>query len=265
MAITELSSTQYIADTEAEVAAAGVSFPFASQIYCIDSKKTLIKNIGGTYDISGGNMFLADNLAGLSNYATARNNLDIDSFKIKGFGAMGSAIIAESLCMTSDQISQATNLNDGQIQFFPVYLPIAKTVTGVKWHQFTQGVYTADNNNKVGLYSYDGAGTLTLVASSADDGTLWKAASLSLGSKAFSSPYAAVAGLYVIAILWNNSSSSTTPQIGGTGNAQTGMSGIDFTNSMSLCMTLAAQTDLPASQLSSGLTLSLGRRWVAVY
>ena len=43
----------------------------------------------------------------------------------------------------------------------------------MKFVQIAQGLYTATNENRIGLYSYS-EGTITLVASTADNGDLWK-------------------------------------------------------------------------------------------
>lgn len=157
-------------------------------------------------------------------------------------------------------------MTDSRVYFAAVYIPLAATITGVKWFQVTQGAYTADNNNKVGLYTYSG-GTLTLAASSTTDGNLWKATSGAVASKAFSGTYPAAAGTYFVALLWNNSASSTTPTLGSTANnLTTGANILDFTNSAGIHAFLGAQTDLPGSQAFSGLTTTSQQiYWVAVY
>ena len=130
-------------------------------------------------------------------------------------------------------------------------MPAGITLTGVKWIQRTQGNYTADNNNKVGLYSYSG-GTLTLVASCADDGNLWKGASNSVQSKAFSSTYVTLTNTqYFVAFLYNNSAQVTAPFI----SILTYQ--LDFTNSAKLSSTKGATTDLPATQAMSGTVANL--------
>ena len=138
-------------------------------------------------------------------------------------------------------------------------MPAGITLTGVKWIQRTQGSYTADNNNKVGLYSYSG-GTLTLVASCADDGNLWKGASGSVQSKAFSSTYVTLTNTqYFVAFIYNNSAQVTAPQISmstpNTGSVLTYQ--LDFTNSAKLVSTKTATTDLAATQAMSGTLANL--------
>lgn len=188
------------------------------------------------------------------------------SLAILAFAELGSSIKAEpvgislALCALSN-----ASLADGRVDFIPVYLPAAKTITGVMFHQTTQGVYTADNYNGVGLYSYSG-GTLTLVASSTDDGNIWKTVSTTWKTKAFSSPYSAAAGLYFVALLYNSSAQTTAPQILKTNSAGSiTQFGIDFTNSAKLFGNLAGQNTLPATQAMSGVSGATDSRYVAVY
>jgi hypothetical protein len=168
--------------------------------------------------------------------------------------------------MGIDRVTTNAGLTSTELRFTPVYIPYAQTITGVKWWQVTAGVYTASNYNGVGLYSYSG-GTLTLVASSTDDGAIWKAASGTLGSKAFSSTYNAAAGLYFIATLHSRSATTTAPTIGCNalfaGNVATT---IDFTNSAKLAGYVSSQTSLPATQAASGITASTNiYYWAALY
>jgi len=147
-----------------------------------------------------------------------------------------------------------------------IYIPVATTLTGVKWKQVTAGVYTANNYNGVGLYSISG-GTLTLVASSTDDGNIWKATSSTIGSKAFSSTYAASAGVYMVVALHSSSANTTSPVIG----QLTGLSGFintvnDFTNSAKTGGLISSLTALPSpTQAFSGITASANQAWFGVY
>lgn len=97
---------------------------------------------------------------------------------------------------------------DGQFRIAAIYLPFDATLTGIGWYQQTQGDTTADNENRLGLYTSDGT-TLTLVASCADDGALWEGSGFQ--EKAFSSTYPAQAGLYFLGFLSNWSAAAVTP------------------------------------------------------
>lgn len=174
----------------------------------------------------------------------------------KGYEALGSSIKGVNLvCPNVSTIvtGVTAGLTTGTPRFVAVYIPKAVTITGVKWLQVTAGVYTANNYNGVGLYSYSG-GTLTLVASSTDDGTIWKTTSGSWGTKAFSSTYSASAGVYFICAMYNSSAQTTQPLIGATTSSNVAaVNTFDFTNSAKLSATGSA-TSLPSSQASSGLT-----------
>jgi hypothetical protein len=171
---------------------------------------------------------------------------------INMYQGMGSVIKATSLCRNLESLSTSgASLTNQGVLWLATWLPKAATITGVKWYQFTQGVYTANNYNGVGLYSYSG-GTLTLVASSTDDGNIWKATSSTWSSKAFSSTYNASAGLYFISILWCRSAQTTAPALGTYSSGTSAMQTIDFTNSTKAVSLLGTQTSFPTPQAMSG-------------
>ena len=179
--------------------------------------------------------------------------------------AMGSSI--KAICFPCNYTLPTTSaaLTDGFLKFLAVWVPYDMTITGVGWFQVTQGNYTADNNNKIGLYSFSG-GTLTLVASCANDGALWKATSGTYTTKAFSSTYAATKGLYFIALLYNNSAEVTAPTVAVSATLQgTTQVTLDLTNSSKLLGGITAQTDLPASQAMSGVTASQSAQMFTLY
>jgi hypothetical protein len=126
------------------------------------------------------------------------------------------------------------------------HIPVATTITGVKWFQTTQGSYTASNYNGVALYSQSG-GTITLVASSTNDGNIWKGSSNLWQSKAFSSTYSAAAGVYYLAFIYSSSAVTTAPQIGFGPNTNSSAVNYDFTNSTKLNALFTGQTSLPSS------------------
>jgi hypothetical protein len=178
--------------------------------------------------------------------------------------ALGSAIKYEPYGTTLGNLVNQVTLADGQVNFIPVYISEATTITGVKWVQGTAGNYTADNYNGVGLYSYSG-GTLTLVASSSDDGNIWKQTSGSMGAKAFSSTYNASPGLYYIAFLYNNSAQTTAPVVRGGVTTTTPAVTADFTNSAKLFGLLGSQNSLPGTQAMSGVATTTNTTYGALY
>lgn len=177
--------------------------------------------------------------------------------------ALGSAILAGSgdFRMIQNNIGAWT---DQRFHVVAIWLERDATLTGVKWYQQTAGVYTGDQNNKIGLYTYSG-GTLTLVASCANDANLWKATSQTWTSKAFSSTYAASAGLFFVGYLYNQSAQTTSPAIATLGNYANNTLVGDFTNSAKWSAFLNAQNDLPASQAMSGMTVETVIPYFALY
>ena len=146
-------------------------------------------------------------------------------------------------------------LADGSVRFIATYVPITATITGAKFFQVVQGDYTADNYNGIGLYSYSG-GTMTLVASSTNDGNIWKGTASTWQTKAFSATYSATSGLYFVGLLYNNSAQTTAPTIGSSASSTANVGANDFTNSAKLVSLVNAQASLPTPQLMSGTTLS---------
>lgn len=184
------------------------------------------------------------NIYSAINGKQASGNYLTDDAVVLGQQALGSTIKGLGIgCRSIVNITTNSSLQDGQLMLCAYYLPFSATITGVKWWQVTQGNYTADNYNGVGLYTYSG-GTLTLVASSTDDGTIWKATGNTMNSKAFSSPYSASAGVYYIGALLNFSGTAPlNPAVGATANKANGNVG-DFTNSAKINCTLSSQTSL---------------------
>lgn len=177
--------------------------------------------------------------------------------------ALGSTILASSFDIS--RTTQALAMADGRVYFVSCYLRTDQTITGVKWIQDVQGNYTADNYNGVGLYTYSG-GTLTLVASSTNDGNIWKGASGTVQSKAFSGTYPAASGLYFIGMLYNQSAVVTNPAIEAMATLRGGeVATFDFTDSGKLFAFLSTQASLPTPQLSSGLTVHTVPIFAALY
>lgn len=148
------------------------------------------------------------------NYMT-RQNYQVDAennhfFKvIDDYSLTG--ILAAPIGATSQGMS-ATSLTDNTALYAVFYLYKPMTITGIKTILDTQGNYTADQTNHVGLFSIDGTG-INLVASSADNGNLWKNAAYSAMTIAFETPYVAAAGYYVVGLVYNSSAQTTAPKI----------------------------------------------------
>jgi hypothetical protein len=183
----------------------------------------------------------------------------------QAYGLLGSTIKGVNLtCPTFAQLS-ATSLGTGVGRYLSYYLPQAATITGVKFFQPNQGVYTGNNYNGVGLYSYSG-GTLTLVASTTNDTEFWKGTSATWITKPFSSTYSAAAGIYYLFALYNSSAQTTAPTILFNAYNSNNFPAIDFTNSAKLGGTsnsgttalptpTVATTSINGSSAGSGLIL----------
>lgn len=86
-------------------------------------------------------------------------------------------------------------LTDGQLWLCHMPTPeVSLTVAAAHLRMQTQGNYNANNENRIGLYELSGS-TMTLRASSADDGTLWKAANNAIIAAAMQVSYPTVATL----------------------------------------------------------------------
>lgn len=154
-------------------------------------------------------------------------------------------------------------LADGTLYIAPFYLPEPMTMTGLGYLITINGSYTADNNNRLGLYTSDGT-NLNLVASCANDGNLWQPGSVGGKQTAFSAPYAAAAGWYYVGNLYNTSAQTTAPGVGRHNSVSGGISGA-WGNDSIIHGTVAAQTDLPAQQAIAGLTVGTQFHWWGAY
>jgi hypothetical protein len=183
---------------------------------------------------------------------------------ILAYQALGSSVKAQVVGLGIDRITTTGTMSPGILSLTAVYLKKPSTITGVRWFQAVQGNYTADDYNGVGLYSYSG-GTLTLEASSTDDGDIWKGANDTWQNKDFSSPYVASAGIYYVGLLLNRSAHVTLPGIGVTSSSRAGTPPFDFTNSAFIHATKSSQTSLPATLSASTANVANIQRYVAIY
>lgn len=182
--------------------------------------------------------------------------------------ALGSPMVAETVGQNLLYSNTASNLVDGQIRYIAVYLTEPTTLTGIRVYVRTAGNYTGDNNNRIGLYSYNSStGLLTQVAASSNTSTLWTSAANAGQTINFSSTYFAKAGLYFVALIYNQSAQTTAPGLASgvaLNNAAMGSTAYGFTNSAKLYGT-STGTDLPATINMSSITASAVPTWVAIY
>jgi hypothetical protein len=192
--------------------------------------------------------------AGQVLYANAHAN-DTDGLNYGYPQAVGEqtlmrALGYDGLCMSCpiDEASGASvALVDGKVIYQAVYLPYRATITGVYFLQRVSGTSTM-TTAKVGLYTYSG-GTLTRVASSSNDTTLFKGTADTFTKKAFSATYDAVPGLYYVALFADWSVAGTVPTLGL--RASYGL-GLPAAMSQAMGYAVTGQTDLDASETAAG-------------
>lgn len=211
----------------------------------------------GTHEAAAGVTMMVDHIQ------QAKVNTDILAYQL-----LGSVAVAETVGQKLMYSNTATALVDGQIKYTAICLPKYEQLDGVRVYVRTQGSYTGDNNNRVGLYSYNvSTGLLTLVASSANSATLWTSAANAGQTIAFSAPYHAAPGIYFVAFIYNNSAQTTAPALASgvaLNNAAMGSTAYNFSNSAKLYGT-STGADLPSTINMSAITASLIPSWVAVY
>lgn len=131
---------------------------------------------------------------------------------IQTLQSIGSNIKAITVGAPFSSFVTGLQLSDGILYSVPVYFKKPETLTGVRLVMHTQGAFTGDNENRIGLYSESG-GTLTLIASSTNNLTLWTAAANSLVTVPFSSTVNVNKGKYYVGIMYNNSAETTAPKV----------------------------------------------------
>lgn len=191
-----------------------------------------------------------------TDWTTFNNKLSNDPVRL-GYQALGSTIKGASLAVYQPKdINGVVSLTPGNIILSAYYLPTAVTVTGMRWWQSIVSTFTAATYNGFGLYSVSG-GTLTLVASSTDDSTVFTTGANTWKSKAFTTPYSAAAGVYYVALCYNTTGAGTHANIGiGVSSIGFGVfSLVDMTNSNRFSPLLVG-TSLPSTQATSGFTNS---------
>lgn len=117
----------------------------------------------------------------------------------------------------------ACALSDGVIQLQLLYpQPYSYTIDTLLMVQNVQGNYTGDNENRVGVYSYNlSTDTYTLRASIANNSELWKAGAGTTITCVLTTPYTTTANeILYTAVLYNNSAQTTGPSLIGTNLSQ---------------------------------------------
>lgn len=188
---------------------------------------------------------------------------DIDQlYTLLGYAGKG-----ETIGTNAFRLGGSLTMVDQQIRFSPLKISVSTTITGVRYGSVTAGNYTANNENRIGIYSFNVlTGLLTLVAATTNDGTLWATTSNTVGSRNLTTPWTATAGIYWSAVLYCRSVVVSAPGIA-SGNASLFVPVMEtaFAGSNKVCMLLAAQTSLPSSVNMSALTRSGTPIWIQLY
>lgn len=163
--------------------------------------------------------------------------------------------------------SASAPLADGDLRLTAVLVPDAAICTGAVFYIETAGVFTADNENRFGLYELNEAATsLNLIASRANDGTGSIYKSAGLWFYAFASAVYVEPGIFYLGFLRNSSAVTTNPKMA----ARTAFTSL-LTNPFNSRTTelragsLSAQTALPASVTLSGVSLVAVHPWVGIW
>ena len=204
----------------------------------------------------------ARNINGTAFDGTA--NIDADK-QINMLNSLGWAIKGQTIDFNT--VTLANSFASGQWTTEAIYIPTAQTITGMYMYLGQTGVYTAGAYNGFGLFSQDGAGNLTLVASSTNDGNLFKATANTFISKAFSSPYSASPGTYYLAFLFTASAITTNPLMASRAlNAGIGnFYAPPLTGSGKIRAFLTGQTSFPSTKAMSAMTVSTYPYWMGWY
>ena len=215
---------------------------------------TTIKTINGVDILSSGNLHTHD--------------YDVDILALQG---LGSAIKAQTVGVRITEANTAFTLTDNQLNISAIYVQKAFTATGVIFYSRVAGVFTGDQENNIGLYSYNTSnGDLTQVALTANDANIWKGTANTFKNQAFSSTVVLTQGLYFVTALYNTSAPTTAPQIAtGTALNNIAMASPIITNTYSAKLygtrsTINTQSTLGSYNMST-VTASVNTPWFGLY
>lgn len=164
----------------------------------------------------------------------------------------GSAVKTTTVIASPASTNSATLIDNTLLLYALEKQPWPLICTEARWFQYTAGNYTADNENRIGLYKLVGT-TYTLVASIPDDANLWVATSNTEVIKTFTAPYTSAANeqLY-LGFLYNNSAQTTAPLLQGVNSGNTEWFNTDFMGTTNyLVAQKSGVNTLPASFDSS--------------
>ena len=172
---------------------------------------------------------------------------------------MGSPIIAET--RDSFDCANGSNMASGKVNVEAIYIPFPMLVSGAIVFLVTaQGIFTANNENAIGLYSYS-AGILTRIAISANNGDIWEV--LGPSQVPFVTPITLSKGLYFVASIYSSSAQTQSPAI--KCHAVNQPITLLETNDAKSSSFITNQTALASSIAMSSLTLNSAPYYFALY
>jgi hypothetical protein len=263
--------------------AGGAGFPFTGNAVITGSLvvtgSTIVTgSLTTTGNVNGATPTELGYLSGVTSpIQTQLNNLG--DISIEAYQFLGSQVKAQTIGASILNLSVNTAALQGAtggstIRLIPVYLQTPQTISGITWFQNALGVYTPNNENKVGLYSYNG-GTATLVASSSNDGNMWSGSYIPAASSYVTKSFAgggsisASPGFYYIAMLMSFSAASTAPTFFASANMASNTvasRALDFTNGAALVAGRTTVASLPGSITVSTYTGVIQTNiWAAIY
>lgn len=160
--------------------------------------------------------------------------------------ALGSPILTQTL--QYEDTTGVSNFVSQRAQYGAFYNSFPVTATGAWIYVATAGVFTGNNNNYLKLYSYS-AGTLTEVATTANDENIWKSSGFI--QVPFSVSANLTRGAYYLGFLYCNSAQTTAPQAR---VSNVTIPSFGETNSAAFFLQRNSQTSLPASESMVDLT-----------
>jgi hypothetical protein len=185
---------------------------------------------------------------------------------IEAMRAFNSSLIAQTVSVPAQTANTSTTLTSGTALYGAVYLPKATTCTGVTFFLKTAGLFTANNENSLALYSVEKTtGDITRVAISANLGSNWTGTANAYKQVNWTASVSLPAGVYMVGALFNYSAITTLPAIAsGAALANSAMGNVLMTPNAKLYCTqsLTAQGSAHAAGFLTATTIT---PWFGLY
>jgi hypothetical protein len=223
---------------------------------------TDVEGIVGGMDIDGSQI-----VDGSLPYTALEESQDLNPREIMGMGldALGFYCKLQSYGVEWGSFSTENTLADGSNKLVFMNIPrVRDTVNYATVYLSTSGDYTADGENRIGVFSYDTTTqTYTLLGASANNGNLWKA-SVGFVTVQFTAPVILEAGKpYFVGLLWNNSANVTTPALYGGGGTSSSIISIGL--GARITSTKTSSSTMPTSITAASTSSSSQRYWVKLH